>query len=82
VNVTYGWRIAGYRTPSPAQEGGIQIGDIIIALNGNRIRNGDDLASYLEENTLPGETLTITVMRKNSQTDVPVTLGARPKPSV
>jgi S1-C subfamily serine protease len=82
VNVTYGWRIVEFRTPSPAQEGGIQIGDIIIALNGSRIRNGDDLASYLEENTLPRKTLIITVVRENSQTDVPVTLGARPKPSV
>jgi S1-C subfamily serine protease len=82
VNVTYGWRIAGYRNPSPARDFGVRIGDIIIALNGSRIRNGDDLASYLEENTLPEETLTITVMRENSQKDVPVILGARPKPSV
>jgi S1-C subfamily serine protease len=82
VNVTYGWRIVGYKDPSPARDGGAQIGDIIIALNGSRVRNGDDLATYLEENTLPGETLIITLVRGNSQVNVTVTLGARPSPSV
>jgi S1-C subfamily serine protease len=82
VNVTYGWRIVGYGNPSPAQDGGVQIGDIIIALNGSRIRNGDDLATYLEENTLPEQTLTITVVRGNLQSNVTVTLGSRPSPPV
>jgi S1-C subfamily serine protease len=82
VNVTYGWRIAGYANPSPAQDGGVRIGDIIIALNGSRIRNGDDLATYLEENTLPRETLIITVVRGNLQSNVTVTLGARPNPPI
>jgi S1-C subfamily serine protease len=82
VNVTYGWRIVGYGNPSPARDGGVRIGDIIIALNGSRIRNGDDLATYLEENTLPRETLIITVVRGNLQSNVTVTLGARPSPPV
>ena len=82
VNVTYGWRIVGYGNPSPARDGGVQIGDIIIALNGSRVRNGDDLATYLEENTLPRETLIVTVVRGNLQAHVTVTLGARPSPPV
>jgi S1-C subfamily serine protease len=82
VNVTYGWRIVDYKNPSPARDGGILIGDIIIALNGSRIRNGDDLATYLEENTLPGEALILTVVRGNLQTNVTVTLGVRPSPPV
>jgi S1-C subfamily serine protease len=82
VNVTYGWRIVSYGTPSPARDAGVQIGDIIIAFNGSRIRNGDDLATYLEENTLPRETLITTVARGNLQANVTVTLGARPSPSV
>jgi len=55
-------------------------GDIIIAMNGTRIRNGDDLASYLEENTLPGETVILTVMRGNQKLPVSITLGSRPPP--
>jgi S1-C subfamily serine protease len=82
VNVTYGWRIVGYGNPSPARDDGVRIGDIIIALNGSRVRNGDDLATYLEENTLPRETLIVTVVRGNLQAHVTVTLGARPSPPV
>ncbi len=80
VNVTYGWRIVDYADPSPAQDAGILKGDIIIALNGSRIRNGDNLATYLEENTQPGETLIVTVVRGELQEHIPVTLGTRPKP--
>jgi S1-C subfamily serine protease len=82
VNVTYGWRIVGYANTSPARDGGVQIGDIIIAFNASRIRNGDDLATYLEENTLPRDTVILTVVRGNLQTNVTVTLGVRPSPSV
>ncbi|MEM3597001.1 MAG: trypsin-like peptidase domain-containing protein [Candidatus Bathyarchaeia archaeon] len=80
ANITYGVRVAGYLDPSPAQDAGIQIGDIIIALNGTRIINTDDLTCYLEENTKPGETVTVTVIRGSQQIDVPVVLGRRPPP--
>jgi S1-C subfamily serine protease len=82
VSITYGWRVVNYGNPSPARDGGIQIGDIIIALNGSRIRNGDDLATYLEEKTLPEESLVITVVRGSLQPNVTVTLGSRPAPPV
>jgi len=45
------------------------------------IRNNDDLASYLEEKTLPTEHLVLTVVRGNSTVDVDVILGTRPSPS-
>ena len=79
ASVTYGWRIATITAGGPS-DGVINIGDIIIALNGIPIRNNDDLASYLEEKTLPGQRLVITVVRDSSTTDVSVTLGTRPPP--
>jgi len=79
VNVTYGWRIVEV-LPSGPSDGKLEANDIIIAMNGTRIKNGDDLASYLEENTLSGQTITITVRRGNQTLDVEVTLGKRPKP--
>jgi S1-C subfamily serine protease len=60
--------------------GKLRVDDIIIAFNDTRIRNGDDLSSYLEGNTLPGETVKVTVMRSNVATDVFVVLGKRPPP--
>jgi S1-C subfamily serine protease len=79
ASVTYGWRIATVTAGGPS-DGTLNVGDIIIALNNNPIRNNDDLASYLEEKTLPGQRLVITVVRGSSTTDVSVTLGTRPPP--
>ena len=95
VNVTYGWLIVQVMRGTPAAQAGlhggtehVQIGgewvtvggDIIIAMNGTRIRNGDDLASYLEENTLPGDTLILTIRRGDQTLNIPLTLGSRPPP--
>jgi len=81
ASVTYGWRIATVTAGGPS-DGILNVGDIIIALNDNPIRNNDDLASYLEEKTLPGQRLVITVVRGSSTADVSVTLGTRPPASL
>ena len=79
ASVTYGWRIESVVSGGPS-DGKLNVNDIIIALNNQTITNGDDLASYLEENTLPGDNLVITVIRGTSQIQVTVVLGARPPP--
>ena len=78
-SVTYGWQIASVVGGGPSA-GKLQVGDIIIALNGQTIKNNDDLASYLEANTLPGDVIRITVVRGGNEVDVDVTLGERPPP--
>jgi S1-C subfamily serine protease len=80
-SVTYGWRIASITAGGPS-DGELTVGDIIIALNGVAIRNNDDLASYLEEKTLPGQSLVLTVVRGSSTIDVTVVLGTRPAPTL
>jgi S1-C subfamily serine protease len=79
ASVTYGWRIESVVSGGPS-DGKLNVNDIIIALNNQTITNGDGLASYLEENTLPGDNLVITVVRGTSQIQVTVVLGARPPP--
>ncbi|MEM2099221.1 MAG: PDZ domain-containing protein, partial [Candidatus Bathyarchaeia archaeon] len=93
VNVTYGWLIAQVTSGGPAATAGLRGGtrqvtvatetvivggDIIIAINGVRIRGIDDLSSYLEENTLPGQTITVTAVRGGETITVSLKLGARP----
>jgi S1-C subfamily serine protease len=80
VSVTYGWRIASVTSGGPS-DGRLRANDIVVAMNASLIRNNDDLASFLEEKTLPRETLTLTVIRDNSMEDVAVVLGTRPAPS-
>jgi S1-C subfamily serine protease len=77
VNVTYGWRIGTVNSSGPSA-GKLAVDDIIIAMNGQTIKSNDDLASYLEEYTIPGDTLVLTAVRGNLQVPITITLGIRP----
>jgi len=96
LSTTYGVLITEVMAEGPAEKAGLQSGsqhvliggsvvtiggDIIIAINGTRIVNRDDLSTYLEENTLPNQTISLTIVRNNSLTDISVVLGTRPPPS-
>jgi S1-C subfamily serine protease len=95
-NFTYGMLITQVTSGGPADKAGLRAGstqaiidgtaitvggDIIVAINGSRIDNGDALSTYLEENTLPNQTITVTIVRNGATMDVSVTLGTRPPPS-
>jgi S1-C subfamily serine protease len=83
--VTFGWLITDVVKDGPSYNK-LYKNDVMVALNGTRIRNGDDLASYLEVNTLPGDCLEVTVWRKIGdswkQKIIQITLGERPPPPV
>ena len=53
-------------------------GDIIVAINGQPLRDMDALIGYLVANTAPGDTITLTIIRANQTVDVKVVLQARP----
>ncbi|MDI9644541.1 MAG: trypsin-like peptidase domain-containing protein [Candidatus Verstraetearchaeota archaeon] len=60
--------------------GGEQIrsgGDVIIMIDGMKIKNMDDLSSYLLTRS-PGQVVSMTVIRGTSCMDIQVVLGARP----
>ena len=52
--------------------------DIIVAVNGQMIRDIDSLVAFLVENTSPGDTITLTIVRAGQTLDLDVTLGVRP----
>ncbi len=56
-------------------------GDIIVAIDGKVVEAMNDIISYLLEQTAPGETVTLGVMRdgSDSQVDLEVVLGTRPR---
>jgi S1-C subfamily serine protease len=80
INLTYGWRIVTITPGGPVYNAGLQSGDIIISMNSTRIRDGDEMSSYLEEKTLPGETLVLGIFRTNNTLEKTVILGKRPAP--
>ena len=97
TNVTYGWLIAQVVSGGPAEQAGLRGGteqvvvtgrqvviggDVIIAIDGVRILDIDGLSTYLEENAVPGQTIEVTIVRKNQQVSVSVELGTRPPPAM
>jgi S1-C subfamily serine protease len=84
MNVTYGWRIVEVVSGDPSDKI-LEVNDTIIAMNETYIRNGDDLASFLEENTLPKDTVKLTILRKIDEEwkkmQMSVTLGKRRPPT-
>jgi len=93
ANVTYGWLIAQVTSGGPAALAGLhggtkQVtvagqsvtigGDIIIAINGARITGIDDLSTFLEENTLPDQTIDVTIVRNGQTMMLSLKLGTRP----
>ena len=85
TSVTYGWLVESVSSSNGLKGGNSQAsilgsrviigGDIITAINGARITNTDDLLSYLEQHTLPGQTVNFTVVRTGQIQTVQVTIG-------
>jgi serine protease Do len=65
----------GSRTIAVLNSNVVVGGDIIIGINNVRIANSDDLLSYLERHTLPGQTINFTVIRNGETQTVSVTIG-------
>jgi S1-C subfamily serine protease len=87
TNVTYGWLVVTAPSGTGLQGGTRQAvvggsvvtigGDIVVAINGTRIMNIDDLSTYLEENTVAGETVNLTIIRSNATLSFSVKLVKR-----
>jgi serine protease Do len=71
-----GVRITSVADGSPARAAGIQVGDVIVAIDESTIKGFDDLASRMER-LRPGTDLTLRLQRDGKELEVPVTLGQR-----
>ena len=80
INVTYGWWIASVVSGGPAATAGLRSNDVIVGINGTRMRNGDEMLSFLEEYTLPNQNVTLRIVRGTQVLDIQVHLGQRPPP--
>ena len=95
TNVTHGVLVEQVTSGSPADKAGIKGGttqvdisgtqyliggDIIVSADGTRLINMDALSSYLEENTVAGQTVIFGIVRAGVMINVTLTLGERPQP--
>ena len=70
-----GAQIGAVTTGSPAERAGLQQGDLVTAVNGGAITDATQLIVTIRSQA-PGDTVTLTVERNGSVTEVPVTLEA------
>ena len=59
-------------------EGVLAGGDFIIAVDGRSILVYNDMLGYILQNKSPGDTVVFTILRKNKEMEVTLTLGRRP----
>jgi S1-C subfamily serine protease len=88
---SYGVYVTGVTTGGPADTAGLRAGteaipnvtdlkkggDLIIAINGQKVNNFGDMVSYIVMNFKPADTVTFTVYRDGGTVDLRVTLGSR-----
>ena len=70
--------ISEVASDSPAQKAGLLQGDIIVAINGVKIRNVADLRNKIAE-TSPNTSLMLRVFRDGAEKDLSVTIAEQPK---
>jgi S1-C subfamily serine protease len=75
---TDGALIDSVASGGPADEAGVLQGDFVTAIDGNAVKNFDELISYLFTHKSPGETVTLTVLRDGAELQIDLVLGARP----
>lgn len=61
---------------SPAQKGGLMLGDILVGLDGNVVNDSEDLQTVLTNNRV-GKTIPVEVIRGNTLHTLQVTVGQR-----
>jgi S1-C subfamily serine protease len=63
---------------SPAEAAGIEVDDIIIAIDGVMVRDTSAFTSYLGEYKSPGETATLNLLRDSSGLELSIEITTRP----
>ena len=72
---------AGLHGTTTDQYGRKHGGDIIVGINGEKITEFEQLVSYLERNTAPGDTVVLKVLRNGTELGLKAVMGVRPSPS-
>jgi serine protease DegS len=72
--------LANLYVGSPAQEAGLQPGDLLLAINGTNLSSSQDALARIA-NTKPGSPLTIKVLRGKRQVEVKAHVSERPRTS-
>lgn len=64
---------------TPAEEAGLQVGDIITKIDDEKVDTIQELNSYKAKNYKVGDTVTLTIYRDNKEKKIKLTLGEQPQ---
>ena len=73
-----GIRVTGFANPSPARQGGMEVGDIIVAYNGQKTEEIRKFTFLIAE-SMVGEEVAFTVIRRGVRKKLSVTIGRMPR---
>ena len=68
---------AGLRGLTQTEDGDVELGDIIVGINGEKVANNDELYRILDKHQV-GDTVQVQIMRNGRRTTVPVRLTGAP----
>jgi putative serine protease PepD len=70
--------VRSVRPGGPGQRGGVQVGDVIVGMNGRRVDDPADVSAAIR-GQVPGDTVTVQVQRDGRPVTIDVELGKRPR---
>lgn len=75
---TLGVLVTEVTANGPSDQGGVEVGDIIIKADGRDLRVFGDLIGYLFNTKQPGDSVELTLLRNGTERTLTVVLSARP----
>lgn len=70
--------VSSINQDSPAEKAGLKAGDVITSVNGDQVRNSDDLIDQLRE--VEGREVTIGIVRDKKESTLKATIDEAPRP--
>jgi Do/DeqQ family serine protease len=71
--------LKGVQRTSPAGKAGLEPGDVIVTINGEKVANSRGMLDQIAQ-LPPGSSATVRVLRAGKELELPVTVGERPTP--
>jgi len=75
VKIGTRWGLAVGQVFEPASTAGVQKGDVLLAINNMEILSAAQLKNFLMEHTVPGQQVTLRVLRGDQELSLTITLG-------
>lgn len=70
--------VTGVQFGSPAKKGGLEQGDVILSLNGEKISNSEALREEIIQ-IAPGTPIEVTIIRNRSEKKLEIAVGTLPR---